>query len=113
MTVTQIRGIVSKHDVLSIAEDTGGMLNVFNKHTRRLYAVTPEAIDAPEEQVEAVLLGEREPTIIKVMTRTVGYYAFVENMNKSKVAEVTDRRLGDYVPGNSHIHVSASTTAAG
>jgi ribonucleoside-triphosphate reductase len=32
------------------------------------------------------------------MARVVGYYSRVENWNKSKLGELTDRHKGDYTP---------------
>ena len=44
------------------------------------------------EELESLFLGKRNPVIIVWITRVVGYYAQVRNFNKSKLAELEDRR---------------------
>lgn len=48
------------------------------------------------EDLLAVFVGDREPKIMKHITRIVGYYAYLDNWNRSKIAELADRRLGNY-----------------
>jgi len=43
-----------------------------------------------------ILVGNREPQILRHMTRVVGYYANVSNFNPSKIGELKDRVMGDY-----------------
>jgi hypothetical protein len=47
--------------------------------------------------VEQVLIGARSPKIIRNITRIVGYYSYEDHWNKSKIAELNDRRKGEYV----------------
>jgi hypothetical protein len=62
-----------------------------------VFALSPEAIrTADQETLEAVLLGERPPQIMKHVTRIVGYYSMLNNWNGSKLAELNDRHKGDY-----------------
>jgi hypothetical protein len=47
--------------------------------------------------LRAVATGERDAGILTHMTRVVGYYARVQNMNRSKArGEIPDRRRGNY-----------------
>ena len=48
------------------------------------------------EDLEAVLTGRRDATIMIHMARIVGYYSQVRNWNRSKLAELRDRHRGDY-----------------
>ncbi len=48
------------------------------------------------DEIDAVLTGEREPSILLGYSRIVGYYGRVSNWNKSKLAELRDRQKGDY-----------------
>ena len=50
------------------------------------------------EELEAVLLGKRTPKVMIHLTRIVGYYSRVQNWNRSKLAELKDRRRGQYAP---------------
>jgi hypothetical protein len=50
----------------------------------------------PYKQLEMIFLKQREPKVMEHMTRVCGYYSDVKNWNASKVAELKDRRLGDY-----------------
>jgi len=46
--------------------------------------------------IRAVLSGQRSPQALYHMTRVCGYYSRIENWNASKVAELQDRRKGNY-----------------
>ena len=46
--------------------------------------------------LEQIFTGKREPKILGIMTRVVGYYSKVENWNKSKLGELKGRHGGDY-----------------
>jgi hypothetical protein len=48
------------------------------------------------EDIEDVLMGRKEGQTMLHMTRIVGYYAYLPAWNKSKLAELRDRRQGDY-----------------
>ena len=54
-------------------------------------------LERDEEEIFAVLEGKREPQVLKVMTRIVGYFSAVHNWNSSKHAELKDRHKGNYV----------------
>lgn len=53
-------------------------------------------IDNVWVDIEPVLLCEREPIALTHMTRVVGYYSRIDNWNKSKLGELTDRQNGNY-----------------
>jgi hypothetical protein len=63
----------------------------------RLYTILDEALDrnAPED-IRSVLAGEREPRVLRHMSRIVGYFSVIENWNQSKVGELRARRRGNY-----------------
>jgi len=46
--------------------------------------------------IEDVLLCKRPPTVMRHLSRIVGYYSFTYAWNKSKLAELLDRRKGQY-----------------
>lgn len=48
------------------------------------------------EDIYAVLIGARDPNPLSHMTRVVGYFSRVENWNRSKLGELTDRQKGNY-----------------
>ena len=54
--------------------------------------ISPEDVD----EIVRVLSFEREPIILDVMSRIVGYYSSMSSWNKSKLGEAKDRRKGDY-----------------
>lgn len=64
-----------------------------------------DAVEAADwGPLEDVLVGKREPVALQHMTRVVGYFSRVENWNKSKIGELTDRQTGCYAlrePGES------------
>jgi hypothetical protein len=49
------------------------------------------------EDLYAVLTSKRSPRIMTHMTRIVGYYSQLQNWNRSKIAELRDRRKGNYM----------------
>ena len=70
---------------------------VTNTKTGRSYKVcTTEVADAPRDQVEAVLRGDREPQELKTISRVCGYYSYTHNWNQSKLGELDGRRKGNY-----------------
>jgi hypothetical protein len=46
--------------------------------------------------VEAILLGKRQPKVMRWVARIVGYYSSLSAWNRSKLAELRDRHEGDY-----------------
>ncbi|MHC4501829.1 MAG: hypothetical protein ACYTFI_00870 [Planctomycetota bacterium] len=72
---------------------------VFVEHKARevMFALTISEIRKHSwSDLEGVLTGTRAPTIMVQYTRITGYFARVNNFNKSKKAEVRDRQSGDY-----------------
>jgi len=52
------------------------------------------------EDLRAMATGEKNISPLYHVSRIVGYYSRIENWNKSKLAELADRRRGDYaIPG--------------
>ena len=49
-----------------------------------------------EKTLLAILSGEREPKVLRHMTRIVGYFSNIHNWNDSKLGELRDRRKGNY-----------------
>lgn len=49
------------------------------------------------ETLLSIMLGKRTGKIMTHVTRIVGYYSQLENWNPSKIAELHDRHLGEYV----------------
>ena len=61
------------------------------------FALTPRAVlDNSWEELEGVLLGRRPAELMFHLARVVGYYSKTSNWNRSKLAELRDRRRGDY-----------------
>ncbi len=48
------------------------------------------------QELAGVITGKREPRVMIHLTRIVGYYSRVQNWNKSKLAELGERHIGDY-----------------
>ena len=46
--------------------------------------------------IAPVLYGDREPEVLRGMSRVVGYFSAVDNWNKSKKGELKDRQKGNY-----------------
>jgi len=70
---------------------------IHHKTTQADWSVGAGAVKDNEwETIRAILYGEREPNVLKHMTRIVGYYSSIRNWNKSKIAELADRRKGNY-----------------
>ena len=72
----------------------------------RLYTILDEALDRNDPtDIRSVLAGEREPRVLRHMSRIVGYFSVIENWNQSKVGELRARRRGNYdvspAPGES------------
>ena len=47
-------------------------------------------------EFEGILLGVRQPDLMEHMSRIVGYFSDMKHWNRSKIAELHDRRKGDY-----------------
>jgi len=56
----------------------------------------PVILENDWETLRALALGELDMASLYHVTRVVGYYARIENMNQSKIGEIKDRRKGDY-----------------
>jgi hypothetical protein len=62
------------------------------------WEIDPESIlEHSWSTIESVLLGYSPPKILKHISRIVGYYSYLNNWNRSKLAELADRHRGDYV----------------
>lgn len=48
-------------------------------------------------EIDELMSNAREPIVVNTITRVVGYYSRTSNWNKSKLAELEDRRKGNYV----------------
>jgi hypothetical protein len=76
--------------------DLGWIVETGGSPTRR-YAFRSE--DMPHNTARDVIgvLREGRPVrVMKQMTRCVGYYSMLHNMNRSKLAEIRDRHKGNY-----------------
>ena len=51
------------------------------------------------DELRSVLTGEREPVVLKAISRIVGYFSRIENWNASKLGELKDRHKGNYMLG--------------
>ena len=103
MEMTTFYDCVQKnHDLegLGVCECEKGRPGVIVRHkpTHLATHLPVEAIEAMDDWnvLEDVLVGKREPVVLQQMTRVVGYFSRVENWNKSKLGELTDRRAGNY-----------------
>lgn len=99
MQVQEFIDRVNEAKELSIeehAEEQKAML-VRNDRTGIGYTVLYEAVEKHDwETLAAVLFDKREPLVLTHMTRIVGYFAQVENFNRSKIGELRARRKGNY-----------------
>jgi hypothetical protein len=50
----------------------------------------------PWDILFAAITNRGPITLLRYMTRVVGYYSRTENWNKSKIGELKDRHRGDY-----------------
>lgn len=70
---------------------------ITNKQTSVRFKFFVAALkDAKKSDIEGVLTGQRPPQVMKGVTRIVGYYSFTYAWNKSKLAELMDRKRGNY-----------------
>ena len=70
---------------------------VKNLTTDAKFAFELDAIQTQEwETLLDIINNKRSPKIMEHITRIVGYYSQLRNWNKSKLAELEDRHLGDY-----------------
>ena len=77
------------------------------KKTSSKFAVSVSAVgDHSWDELQAVLTGQRSPRVMTQLSRIVGYYSQLQNWNRSKLAELRDRRKGNYA-----VPESASLTA--
>ena len=103
MDIVKFYDCVEQHpDLEGVGVDTceAGRPGVVVRHkpTRLMTRLPAAAIEALEDwkAIEEVLVGKREPVVLQQMTRVVGYFSRVENWNKSKLGELSDRRRGNY-----------------
>ena len=87
--------LLEKHTHWQVVEVCEGRLTVHNTRTGRFYRIDPSGDITPEEARE-VLEGRREPVMLHTITRITGYYSSTENWQRSKLAELEDRRKGNY-----------------
>ena len=60
----------------------------------------PVILEHAWEYLRKIATGEKDISPLYHVSRVVGYYSRIENWNKSKIAELADRRRGDYaIPG--------------
>jgi hypothetical protein len=64
------------------------------------------------ETLEAVLTGKRRPEVMNHITRIVGYYSHLRGWTRSKLAELRDRRNGEYAVPGALAHDHAGETPA-
>jgi len=93
MTRDELVEMCFSYGFVSSDEDTDGSYLVVNRQTGRCYQVVPVPEDPPRQMLQ-VLLGEREPLGLNTYDRIIGYYSEIGNWNKSKLAELADRRAG-------------------
>jgi hypothetical protein len=91
------------------AEDVAIILNT-RFHTKFAVSI-PELKEMPWDQLEAVLLHQRDPKVMTHVTRIVGYYSQLQNWNASKLAELDDRHRGIYSVPEVSADRSASAAA--
>jgi hypothetical protein len=76
------------------------MIQVIARPSKRVtlrWQIDPESIlEHSWSTIESVLLGYQSPKIMSLWTRIVGYYSNLRNWNRSKIAELHDRRRGNY-----------------
>lgn len=80
--------------------DSAAESKVFVSHrpSGARYAVALSTVlEGDWRELEAVLTGRRQPSIMTHLSRVVGYFSQVKNWNRSKLAELRDRRKGSYV----------------
>jgi len=56
----------------------------------------PAIIEHSWDDLRAMAIGQKDISPLYHVTRIVGYLSRIENWNKSKLGELTDRRRGDY-----------------
>jgi hypothetical protein len=65
--------------------------------TDHKFAITiPTILQHEWDELEAVLLERRPARVLAYLSRIVGYFSQVHNWNRSKHAELHDRRAGSY-----------------
>lgn len=100
--------MIQKHDELEwfgVREEKNEVV-IANKTTGAKLVVGAKAIlDHSWRDIEAVLLGRREPFIMRHFTRIVGYFSTTRNWNLSKIRELADRGRGMYAVPEDHVEV--------
>ena len=88
--------IQSHPQLVFFREPQGGNYYIQNYRNDRFEMPAQDFEEQSWEHLEAVLLGKRQPKVMRGMTRIIGYYALLHNFNRSKYQEVLDRRKGNY-----------------
>ncbi len=103
MTGHEFYAHVDKHpdlEWLDVAEDfpdLGDVAIIADRARDTQLAIAISSIrENSWEDLEDVLTGKRQAKIMTHLTRIVGYYSRVSNWNRSKLAELRDRQLGNY-----------------
>jgi len=88
----------------------GGKFKVRCTKNGLVTSLDPFILDTADwETVRSILVGEREPDVLRHMTRIVGYYSMTKNWSSSKIGELKDRIRGNYSFGD----ISDSTSKEG
>lgn len=105
MTLTDFRAAIVRHvglaihDVLEL-ESPAPLVYIRGRSAAggaALYEIdVPGILAADWQDLEQVLTGRRPARVMTHVARIVGYYSFVHSWNGSKVAELRDRRRGNY-----------------
>ena len=84
---------VAGHPDLELIGASEEAVFVANARTRLTYSLTARGVlDAPEDQLFAVLEGARNLVALEHWSRIVGYFSQIEHWNKGKLGELKDRR---------------------
>lgn len=98
MTIEELYdNVVADPDIEGVGTDEHGAVALRHTPTGRAWSMPLRtALATPWPQLRAILAGEQSPHTLQSVTRVCGYYSRVANWNPSKVAELADRRKGDY-----------------
>jgi len=90
---------VEKHEDLTwLGVTTDGEVTVEHKTTGCIHVMPVSTItEETWKDLEAVMTGKREASVMIHLSRIVGYYSRVKNWNRSKQQELSDRQSGQYV----------------
>jgi hypothetical protein len=98
MDALELFDLVENDELLEGVGINDGMIVIKCPEANDLKTSIPMAALADVEwgTLRSVLVGEREPDILKHMSRVVGYFSNVANWNRSKIGELKDRQRGNY-----------------